>query len=226
MKVTTIFPATSDHVKKYSGQEFFTFNETPEMYETITLPYLTAKKFSLDWVYNVLDGKKEADRVDYRDEDPEIGFLLAKDLKWNGQVESLHMTAIVFNRSIKSLRDLNASHLPLLENIQKNSFATIKSKYGLDETKIRAYFHYQPSYYHLHVHLTNLSFDTPGIHCDRGHLLSTVINNIQLMPDYYQKATIQFVTGKGFGMYQTIVESSLYKASIKEEELQPKQADE
>lgn len=212
LKVNTIYPATDAHVKKYSRQEFVTFNETPEMYSEVTLPYLSSQKFSVDWVYNILEGKKEADRVDFKDEDPKNGFLLARDLKWNGQVESLHMTAIVFDRSIKSLRDLDATHLPLLENIRKNSFATIKSKYGLDETKIRAYLHYQPSYYHLHVHFTNLSFDTPGIHCDRGHILSSVINNIQLVPDYYQKATIPFVTGKSFALYDAIVKYQHDKA--------------
>lgn len=224
LKVSTIYPATNAHVKKYSQQEFFTFNETPDMYKKITLPHLSAQKFTLDWVYNILEGKKEADRVDYKDEDPKNGFVLVKDMKWTGQVESLHMTSIVLDREIKSLRDLNASHLPMLENIQTNCFATIKAKYGLDETKVRAFFHYHPSYYHLHVHFTNLSFDASGINCDRGHLLSTVICNIQLMSDYYQKATIPFVTGKDFGLYKAIVESQLDKGSSDKQEVEPMQA--
>jgi m7GpppX diphosphatase len=32
-----------------------------------------------------------------------------------------------------------------------------------------------------------------GIHAERSHILSTVIGNIDLMPDYYQKATLPFV---------------------------------
>jgi m7GpppX diphosphatase len=34
-------------------------------------------------VYNILAGEKEAERVLYRDEDPEQGFVLLPDLKWD-----------------------------------------------------------------------------------------------------------------------------------------------
>jgi hypothetical protein len=34
-------------------------------------------------VYNILDGVKEADRVVHLDKDPETGFVLVPDLKWD-----------------------------------------------------------------------------------------------------------------------------------------------
>lgn len=34
-------------------------------------------------VYNILSGEKEAERVLYKDDHPENGFLLLPDLKWD-----------------------------------------------------------------------------------------------------------------------------------------------
>ena len=204
LKVTTIYPATQNHIDKNTIQTFFLVEETPEMYETIILPILQKQQFSLEWVYNILDHGKEVDRIIFEDPDPVHGFMLMKDMKWSDKVESLHVTAIVLDRTIKSLRDLNASHLPMLESIKKNSLEAINTKFGLNPAQVRAYFHYQPSYYHLHVHFTNLKFDAPGIICGRAHLLNSVISNIKLMSDYYQMATLTFATGEKHYLYKAI----------------------
>jgi m7GpppX diphosphatase len=68
-------------------------------------------------VYNILDGKAESDRVLYNDLDPESGFMLLPDLKWNqSQLESLYVTGLI-RQPIQSLRELRASHLPLLRKL-------------------------------------------------------------------------------------------------------------
>ena len=72
------------------------------------------------WVYNILDKKAEVDKVVFEDPDPQNGFILLPDMKWNGtELESLYLVAIAHKRDIKSLRDLDQSHLPLLKNILK-----------------------------------------------------------------------------------------------------------
>lgn len=40
--------------------------------------------------------------------------------------------------------------------------AAIKEKYDIPAHKLRVYLHYLPSFYHLHVHFTALSFEAPG----------------------------------------------------------------
>lgn len=207
LKVSIIYPATEKHINKYAQQEYFMVEETPELYNNVTLPYLLKEQFTLDWVYNILEHKKEADKILYEDLDPVSGFILLPDYKWNGQIESMYIQAIVMNRDIKSIRELNASHLPLLEKIKSKGFETIEAKYGLKGEQIRAYFHYQPSFYHLHVHFTYLKYEAPGTLCGKAHLLSTVIDNIKLMPDYYQKATMTFYIGELHGLYRAIKES-------------------
>ena len=69
-------------------------------------------------MYNILEKKAEVERVVFEDNDPETGFVLLPDLKWDQkQIENLYLVAIGRRRGIKSLRDLNRSHLPLLRNI-------------------------------------------------------------------------------------------------------------
>jgi len=57
-------------------------------------------------------------------------------------------------------------------------------------SSVRVYFHYVPSYFHLHVHFTHLNYDAPGTAVGKAHLLSDVIDNLRLMTDCYQRKTL------------------------------------
>lgn len=39
--------------------------------------------FLLQWVYNILEKKAEADRIVFEDPDPRVGFVLLPDFKWD-----------------------------------------------------------------------------------------------------------------------------------------------
>ncbi|KAB7501078.1 m7GpppX diphosphatase [Armadillidium nasatum] len=84
-------------------------------------------------------------------------------MKWTGeQVENLYLQAIVVRRDLLSIRDLREEHLPLLRNIYSKCTKAIKENYNVPSSKLRIYCHYQPSYYHLHIHFSALSFEAPG----------------------------------------------------------------
>lgn len=198
VKATVVYPATDKHVEKYSINQKYLIRECPELYKEVTLPYIQSSQFSLEWVYNILEHKQETERIIFEDPDPENGFILLPDLKWNGRtVENLYVLAIVRKHGIKSLRDLNASHLPLLRNIRKLAVDTIEKRYGLVETQLRMYFHYQPSFYHLHIHINPVCNEAPGIWCEKSHMLDMVINNLELLPDFYERATLPCVLYNG-----------------------------
>ncbi|XP_054752488.2 m7GpppX diphosphatase-like isoform X1 [Lytechinus pictus] len=153
------------------------------------------------WVYNILEKKAESERIVFEDADPEIGFVMLPDMKWDEkQTNNLYLIVIIHQRGIKSLRDLTASHLPLLRNIQEKCLNCIQDKYGIPADELRAYLHYQPSYYHLHVHFTHLKFDAPGTNVGRAHLLSSVIENIELISDYYQRKSLAYVLKENDGL--------------------------
>lgn len=100
------------------------------------------------------------------------------------------------------MRDLTSDHLELLKNIQEKGIQTIEEKYNINKSQLRVYVHYQPSFFHFHVHFTYLKFDAPGINCERSHLLSTIISNIELVRDYYQKATLSFTVRETDHLYE------------------------
>lgn len=191
IKAVIIHPATEQHIQKYSQQDFRLIHESPEDYKNITLPYIESKQFTLDWVYNILNHQSEADRIIFEDPDPENGFILVPDLMWDGQqMSNLHLLAIVHQRGIKSLRDLNAAHLAMLKSIKNNCLAAISTKYGIKPSQIRSFLHYQPSFYHLHVHFQLISFKEVGL--ERCHVLENVIQNLTIQGDYYQRVTLTF----------------------------------
>ncbi|KAL2734063.1 m7GpppX diphosphatase [Vespula squamosa] len=196
LNVLLIHPATPKHIEKFKKKELHIVNETYELYEKITLPHITSQQFSLEWIDNILTHKAEQDKIVYEDTNKETGFVMVPDLKWDGKPQTLKLLALPFQK-VRCMRELNASHLPLLRNIRDAGTACISEKYNIPASQLRIYLHYQPSYYYLHVHFSYLMFETPGIHVDRAHLLSTVINNLELMPDYYTKCILSFLVFEG-----------------------------
>ncbi|KAM6432129.1 m7GpppX diphosphatase [Liasis olivaceus] len=193
IKTTVVYPATEKHLQKYLCQAVYVIQETGEDYKNITLPFIESQSFSIQWVYNILEKKAEADRIIYENPDPINGFVLLPDFKWNQkQLDDLYLIAICHRRGIKSLRDLTAEHLTLLKNILQEGGEAIQKRFGLAKTQLRVYLHYQPSYFHLHVHFTALSYDAPGCSVERAHLLSDVVFNLELDSQYYQKCPLTF----------------------------------
>ncbi|KAM7082766.1 m7GpppX diphosphatase [Ciconia maguari] len=193
IKTTVVYPATEKHLQKYLRQEVHLIRETWEDYQNITLPFIQSQSFSIQWVYNILEKKAEADRIIHENPDPCNGFVLVPDFKWNqNQLDDLYLIALVQRREIKSLRDLTSEHLPLLRNILQEGKEAIAKRFSVPGSQLRIYLHYQPSYYHLHVHFTALGYDAPGSSVERAHLLADVIDNLAMDSMYYQKRALTF----------------------------------
>jgi len=75
-------------------------------------------------------------------------------------MEDLYLIGIVHEKNLKSIRSLRKHHLPLLKKLWRDGTDAISARYGVPRSQIRAYFHYQPSYYHLHVHYTHIKVRT------------------------------------------------------------------
>ena len=79
----------------------------------------------------------------------------------------------------------------------------IRDKYnGLPAEELHCYLHYQPSYYHLHMHFSHLKYNAPRIFIGQSHLLDEVIDNIQLDSQYYAKRTISFIVKRDRPLFQ------------------------
>ncbi|KRZ51957.1 Oligopeptidase A, partial [Trichinella nativa] len=69
---------------------------------------------------------------------------------------------------------------------------TIEERYGVPVNRLCIFFHYQPTYYHLHIHFTHLREATAGTSVGRAHLYADVVDNLRSDSDYYAKRTMHF----------------------------------
>jgi len=53
--------------------------------------------------------------------------------------------------------------------------------------------HYQPTFYHFHVHYLSLDLESNSIQINRAHDLFGIIQNLKLDSDYYKKVDIKYV---------------------------------
>lgn len=201
-----INPATERQIQRASpSPPARLVHETPELYLHVTKPYIEELKLSgsLSWIDNVLSGEKEKERALLDTED----FLLNIDTKWRSHldpkstkretwfqhesVEDLYCLAILKDKSISTLRDVRGSHLEMLKRLLQECQKVIQEIYGLSPDMIRCFFHYQPQFYHAHIHFTRIHNEI-GAQAERGHLLQDVIQNLELDPEYYVKRTITY----------------------------------
>ncbi|KAJ5506108.1 Scavenger mRNA decapping enzyme N-terminal [Penicillium expansum] len=165
LELNLIWPCTAQHIKKYSDQQLRMVTETAEIYRTHVRPYMQAKREEgrLNWVFNILEGRTEQEDVILRDEGhgPEDGFLMLPDLNWDRKsMGSLHLLALVQRRDIWSLRDLKKSFVPWLKYLRERVLEATVSMYpALEEDQIKLYVHYQPTYYHFHIHVVNVMLE-------------------------------------------------------------------
>ncbi len=206
MRFTVIHPATARHIAKYSTEHRVLVRESPELYAQRTLPYIAALGCPT-WVSNLMSDVKHgralppgemlvhAEHVD----DDARGFAIFADSKWDRRdMESLYLLALPVRGDLRSLRDLDSTHLPLLDGIAAAVRTAVPARFPeVCDRQLRCFFHYQPTYYHLHVHIVHVDRETQGMSVAAAHLLDDVIDNIRnVAGDYYQKRTLTFAIGE------------------------------
>lgn len=168
--IEVIAPASARQIVRARVEEKFLVRETGDMYHAALGPLaasIRADGRAIQWVYNVLDKKKEAERVIFEDSDPTTGFLLVPDPKWKTHPDplaepdragwrlapwtaQLACLAICHDRGVGSLRDLRRRHLPMLRNILEAGLAAIERVYGVERERVRVFVHYVPQFFHFH----------------------------------------------------------------------------
>lgn len=117
-------------------------------------------------------------------------------------VEHVNWLAIASEPGLRSLRDLRGRHVPMLRRMLLLSKGKIHAETGVQPEEIMAYVHYPPSVYQLHVHFAYPYAQYNQRDVFRIHSLETVINNLQIDPEYYAKATLQVSLGRNSLLHQ------------------------
>ncbi|KAI8865754.1 HIT-like protein [Ramicandelaber brevisporus] len=182
--------------------------ETASDYKRIVEPYILSVPTSrIKWIYNALDGISEAEHVIYRDED----LILLPDSKWDKvTMENLYLLVLCTDRTIRSIRDLrgdNAAHMRMLKTVRDkipSILAADRVKFpgftGSDQ--LRMFVHYQPTYYHFHVHLAHVQITGhPGMTAGQAILLDTVIESLEIDPLFYTKCSLTYALADTHDLY-------------------------
>jgi m7GpppX diphosphatase len=139
------------------------------------------------WIYNIIDGISEQESILYRDDK----CMVFVNYFWDGKdVDKLQLLCMPTDRSLRTIRSLDVSHVPLLKHMRNITLDLIREKYGLEEGTIKMYFHYEPSTYHLHIHFVNTASCHLHSSVEYSHELNNVIFNLKMMPDYYKIALL------------------------------------
>jgi m7GpppX diphosphatase len=183
--------------------------ETPPMHARNSVASFInqeVRRPSKQWIASIIAGEQEKDQVILRTEE----FVLLPDTErvnryWRSPATparagkgkchaaprmTLNWLAIVNDLRVRTLRDLRGEHLPMLRRMLEGCMAEVEQLTGLPRDQVMAYVHYPPSVYQLHIH-----FSYPyGQYCHRDayrvHSLEGIINNLEIDPDYYAKATL------------------------------------
>jgi len=185
-EISQIYPAIEKDIDKFSYHPKYNSIETWNDYDTKTR--IIASEQNVDWINNILDHKSEADRILYEDED----FVFIYDYKCDKKdINNFYALIFFKGERIFSMRDLEFKHVELLSSIRSRVEDFMKSTFNIGSNKLRMYFHYPPSFWHLHIHVNLFDCNSPGINAEYCHLLHTVIQNLTINSDYYKKITIE-----------------------------------
>ncbi len=139
------------------------------------------------WIYNIIDGTSEQDSILYRDE----LCIVIPTYIWDGKTaEKMHLLCLPTDTSLRSIRSLTSTHIPLLEHMKQVTLNVIKTNYDIDEHYVKMFFHYEPSTYHLHIHFVNVAHHEARSSVEYSHELNNVMFNLSIRSDYYQQAVL------------------------------------
>lgn len=85
-------------------------------------------------------------------------------------------TSLLLKKHNSKLRQPRKRDFGTSARVPSAMVQALVERYGVREDELRVYVHYQPSYYHLHVHFLHVKYDAgPGMAVGKAHLLNDII---------------------------------------------------
>lgn len=217
-RINLIWPANYIHIKRFDQQNLHFVIETPAIYMQFVKPYIDEQvndNQSLKWVYQILYEGSDNERVIYKeDDDKERGFLILPDTRWDGvNIETLYLVALVYRDDIRSLRDLKPVHRDWLIELNRKIRSIVPACYNfmVHSDELRIFIHYQPSYYHFHLHIINIRYPAgnEGLTVGKAVLLEDAIEALTYSgPDGYMERIISYSISENHDLWKRGLESA------------------
>ena len=154
---------------------------SPETYETLQKKIrISCSMQDRQWIYHIINNDAKNEEIVHDTKD----WIVCIDKHQGSDVRYL----IIFkDNALKTIRDLNQSHLPMLREVQTWCQDFLVKHWG-HKHAYQIFFHYLPSVFQLHLHLSKSNSWIAQNH--RRHPLHTIIRNIGCDSTHYAKALI------------------------------------
>ena len=129
----------------------------------------------------------------------------------------MYLCAILHRRDLGSIRDLNASHIPLLKGIRSKIIESIISKWPeVKPGQLRFFFHCNtlqspanidhPSYYHLHLHITHTDLQgNDGTAIGKAWLLEDILEQLSFYgSEGLKRKTFTIIIGEATDLWKQV----------------------
>tara|TARA_B110000908_G_scaffold122496_1_gene143666 strand:- start:459 stop:1301 length:843 start_codon:yes stop_codon:yes gene_type:complete len=161
--------------------------ESYQDYKKNIKPYIKSiYKENTNWIWEIIKGNREKENILYQDND----VIILKDLS---MTDNNNFYIIGFPiKKITCLREITKADLPVLDKLVTIMNNLAKTIGGFDPQNLYNFFHYHPSFYHLHLHCTfinNLNITGKFL---RYHIYDIVKNNLLKNKNYYKKTDLYF----------------------------------
>lgn len=181
------YPISLDFID-WIKAELKIITETVDDYNKLSLPYINSiLEKNTKWINDLLFKFSEESKILYRCNE----FVICKDIIWTSNHPNEFYILAIPTMPLKTIRDLSQEHIPLLKNI-KSKVIEIANEYNLNANNLYMFFHYHPSYYHMHLHICIIDHHVLETKYHRNYLLDTVIQLLELNYDYWKNATLKF----------------------------------
>lgn len=118
--------------------------------------------------------------------------------------ESFYAQLIFRDRGLKSLRDIDGESAPRVAAAVAAALDIIESHYGIPKSSLRAFFHYHPSYWRLHVHLCGPQA-FPDDSAGRAHLVEDVLEAARAQPGWWRERALSVRSFRGDELGEALV---------------------
>lgn len=177
-----------EHLKDNPKDKYITIMENKEDYNNIILPYINnIYKANTKWILDILNKKTELKKILLND----TKFMIIKDKNWVDNNKKNFYVLAIPRQDIKTIRDLRAKHIDILLKM-RDSCIKIASENGINENELYFFFHYHPSFYHLHLHCCIINHNSLTSKYFRCKMLDTVLINLKYKSNYYRDSQIKF----------------------------------
>lgn len=119
--------------------------------------------------------------------------------------DSFYAQLIFRDKSLKSLRDIDGGSAPRVASAVAAALAFVRGEYGIPASALRAFFHYHPSYWRLHVHIAGPQAAPLDDGAGRAHLVEDVLEAARAHPEWWRERALCVRSFRGDELAEALI---------------------